>query len=287
MDNVAREIRYSTHQEVFATLAEGLEERCDGSIHGLEEVTSYCYALAYTRISGRGGWLTFAGRERVELWNRAHALNPDVAEQTLAAAVATSISNQTYATYGVAQGVVAAFASTPATESAGTAVEVWNDAFDVLERRIQVPQRASIPPYVPGPVPDDPEELDQALATLALANIGRPKREDIRLSLLAAAVLLTCRPALGQGAVAPLLDANLDAGRTTWLLETVRDHLPQGGLNDGFADVLASLAGGSEMLSVRVTAGEILEKHGRAVPNPPATPADLALRDVLNEAYGV
>lgn len=286
LDSVAREMTYSTHQEAFATLAEGLEDRCGGTIEGLEEVTSYCYALAYTRISARGGWLSSAGRERVELWNRAHSLNPDVAEQTLAAAIATSISNQTYATYGVAQGVVAAFAASPATESAGTAVEVWNDAFDVLEQRIPGAAARTHPPYVPGPVPDDPNELDQALATLALANIGRPKREDIRLSLLAAALLLTCRPALGQGAVVPLLGANLDAGRLTWLLGTVRDHLPHGELTDEFADVLTHLAGGSDMLSVRVAAGEILDKHGRAVPNPPATPADRTLRDALNEAWG-
>lgn len=133
------------------------------------------------------------------------------------------------------------------------------------------------------PSPDNPDDLNVALATLAISNIAQPRRESIRLALVATALLIACRPVLAQAAFIPLLQANFDAGRTTWLLETIRDHLPQGALADTLADQLTDMAK-TELLSVRVLAGEILEHHGRPVPDPPATQPDPALRLGLAQA---
>lgn len=277
LDTVARELRYMSNHEIFAILAEGIARQCDGTIPDLERVASYCYALAYIRIRGGGGWRTFAGRERVDLWTNAYSLHADTAEQTLAAAIANNIATDAQGTYGIAQAVIAAFAAQPATGPGGTAIEAWNAAFTVLEHRIPGDADRKPPPYTPMPSPDNPDDLNVALATLAIANIAKPKREDIRLALLATTFLIACRPPLAQAALIPVLSANLDAGRTTWLLETIRDHLPRGALTDTLADQLTEMAK-SELLSVRALAGETLEHHGRPVPDPPATQPDPALR---------
>jgi len=277
LDAVARELRYMSNHEIFATLADGIARQCDSTIPNLEQVASYCYALAYIRIRGGGGWRTFAGRERVELWTKAHALHPDTAERTLATAIANNIETDAQDFYGIAQAVVAAFAAQPATGPGGTAAEVWNTAFDVLERRIPGDADRSHPLYKPRPTPDNPDDLNVELATLAIATIAQPRREDIRLALFATAFLIACRPTLAQAALSPVLQADFDAGRTIWLLETARDHLPPAALTDTLAAQLTEIAT-SDRISVRVLAGEILEHHGYPVPDPPATQPDAALR---------
>lgn len=277
IDAVARELHYMSNHEIFATLADGIARQCDSTIRNLEQVASYCYTLAYTRIRSGGGWRTFAGRERVDLWTKARALHPDIAERTLAAAIVNNIETGDRGFYGIVQAVIAAFAAQPASGLGGTAVEAWNTAFTSLESRIPGTAARSHPPYVPLSSPDNPSDLNVGLANLAIANIARPKREEIRLALLATAFLIACRPALAQAALIPILQADFDAGRTTWLLETVRDHLPQGELTDGLAARLTDMAR-SDRLSVRVLAGEILECHRYPVPGPPASQPDAALR---------
>ena len=277
LDVVARELHFMTNNELFSVLADGLAVRCDGSIAELEQVASYCYTLAYVRIRGGGGWQTFAGRDRVDLWVKAHDMHPDTADDALAAAVAANIVFERQGIFGITQAVVAAFAAEPAQGTGGTAVEAWNTAFTVLEQRIPGVANRRHSPYVPNPTPDDPNELDGALAALAVATICRPKRDDIRAALLALTVLIDCRPFLAQAAVIPVLKADLDAGRITWILETLRDRLPRGQLTDPLIGQLTELAK-SGLLSVRTFAGEILEHHDRPVPDPPATTADGALR---------
>lgn len=283
LDAVARELRIMTADELFATLANGLAERCDGTIPELEQVASYASVLAYTRIRGGGGWQTFAGRERIELWTRARALHPDTADDTLAAAIAYNIATERYGLFGITEAVVAAFAGAPAQGTAGAAVQIWNAAFDILERRLPGKPNRTGPGYTPTAAPDNPDELNEALATLAIATICQPKTEDIRTALLALALLIACRPQLAQMAVIPVLNADLDAGRITWVLETIRDHLPRGSLTDALSDQLTALAT-TNRLSVRSLAGQILERHGRPVPNPPATNPDGALRLAIVEA---
>lgn len=283
LDAVARELRYMTADELFAILAEALANRCNGTIPGLEQVASYAYTLAYTRIRGGGGWQTFAGRNRADLWTKARDLHPDTADDALASAIAYNVATERYGLFGITQAVIAAFAAAPAQGTAGTALEVWNAAFDILEERLPGDPSRTGSRYTPTPTPDDPNQVDTALATLAIAAICQPKVDDIRSALLALTLLIACRPQLAQSSVIPLLEADLDAGRHTWILETIRDHLPFGGLANPLKETLTTLAT-SDRLSVRAMAGEVLEHHGHPVPSPPATTPDGAIRLAIAQA---
>ena len=256
--------------EVFADLGEGLAVRCESTNDSLRTVASYCLTLAYIRIRGGGGWRTFAGWERVHLWTTAHELDSVTAERTLAAAVAETVDSDAQRTYGVTQAVVAAFASMPTGAPGGTAVACWKAAFPVIQHRLPgIAERAGHT-YRPTPAPDSQDALDVAMATLALATVSQPLRVDLRQTLIATTLLMTCRPRIAQAALVHVMRAGLDAGRTTWLLDVVCVCLPIGELTDEMAAELTRLAG-TDWLSVRALAGQVLDAHGRPVPYPPAT----------------
>ncbi len=282
LDAVAREFSITSPGELLVLLADGLAQRCDGSIPGLEQVTSYSYVLAYTRIRGGGGWKSFAGREHIGLWTQARAFHADTADDALAAAIAQSIATDRYGLFGVTGAIVAAFAAAPADGTAGTAIEIWDAAFGILERRLPGTNSRSGAGFTPTPATDCQNEVNEALASLAISTLCQPKTEDIRAALLALTLLIACRPQLAQIVVIPTLTADLDAGRLTWILETLRDHLPHQSLTDALASTLTTLAT-SDRLSVRALAGQILEQCGRPVPNPPAVTPDPALRRVSND----
>lgn len=269
IDDVAREISTLSRNDIFADLGEGLAGHADGDT-AVAQVASYCLATAYTRIRGAGGWQQFAGRERRDLWEQAHTLDPQIAERVLAAAVASRIAAEAYATYGTSQGLITAFGARPTASFGGTPVECWDAAFDVISHRLQGNALTGTHVYRPTPVPDSASDLNVALATLALATICQSDREHIRLALLATGFLLTLRPENAQSALSHILRSGLDAGRTTWLLETLQVHVPAGGLRDDLSSELTKLAV-SDHLSVRAFAGQILAAHGRPVPAPPAT----------------
>jgi len=286
VDDVAREVSRFSDNEVFAGLGEGLAARCDGTSDALRTVASYCLTLAYIRIRGGGGWRTFAGRERVHLWTTAQELDSATAERTLAAAVTETVEFDAQRTYGVTQAAVAAFASAPTGAPGGTAVECWEAAFPVIQHRLPGTAERAGHTYRPTATPDSKDELDVALATLALATISQPLRADLRQALIATTLLLTCRPRIGQAALVHVLRAGLDTGRTTWLLDVVCACLPIGELTDEMAAELTQLAG-TDRLSVRALAGQILDAHGHPAPHPPATePAPqvrAAFHDLMKE----
>lgn len=287
IDDVAREMSRFSGNEVFAVVGEGLALRCDNTASdALKLVASYCLTLAYIRIRGGGGWRTFAGREGAHLWATAHDLDAPTAERTLAAAVAGTVDTDAQSTYGVTQAVVAAFAATPTGLPGDTAVECWEAAFRVIEHRLPGDAERHGHIYRATATPDRQEALNVALATLALATISHPMRADLRQMLVATALLLTCRPAIGQAALVRVLGAELDAGRVTWLLDVVRACPPSGGLTDAMAAELTRLAG-TDWLSVRALAARILDVHGRPVPDLPATePAPMvrtAFHDLMKE----
>ncbi|MFC0112618.1 AAA family ATPase [Kibdelosporangium aridum] len=285
IDDVAREVSRYSDNEVFAGLGEGLAARCKSTCDSLKTVASYCLTLAYIRIRGGGGWRTFAGRERVSLWTTAHELDPGTAEKTLAAAIAQTVDSDAQRSFGVTQAVVAAFASMPTRGPGGTAIECWEAAFPIIQHRLPgVAERAGHT-YRPTATPDSQEALEVAMATLALATISQPMRADLRQTLVAAALLVTCRPRIGQAALVHILRAGLDAGRTTWLLDVVRAYLPIDELIDEMAEALAQLAR-TDWLSVRVLAGQILDAHGRSVPYPPATEPAPKVRAAFHDLMG-
>jgi hypothetical protein len=279
VDDVAREVGWFSDNEVFGGLGEGLAARCDDTSEALRKVASYCLTLAYTRIRG-GGWRKFAGRERVSLWTKAHELDSVTAKRTLAVAVAVAVESDAQHTYGITQAVVAALASTDIL--GGTAVECWEAGFSVIQHRLPgIAERAGHT-YQPTVTPDSQEALDVALATLALATISQPLRADLRQTLIATTLLVTCRPKIGQAALVHVLRANLDTGRTTWLLDVLLVCLPIGELTDEMAAELTRLAA-TDWLSVRALAGQILDAHGRSVPDPPATEPAPKVRAAFHE----
>ena len=283
IDEVAREVSsYSSNNEMFAVIGEGLAVRCDGTSDALKTVASYCLTLAYTRIRGGGGWRTFAGRGRAHLWTAAYDLDPATAERTLAAAVAGTVEADARRTYGVTQAVVAAFAARPTGTPGGTAIDCWEAAFPVIQHRLPGTAERHGHTYRPTASPDAQESLDIALATLAIATISQPVRADLRQALVATTLLVTCRPAIGQAALAHVLEAGLDAGRATWLLDILRACLPAGELTEPMAAQLTRLVG-TDWLSVRALAARILDAHGRPVPNPPATEPAREVRAAFHE----
>lgn len=287
VDDVAREMfRYSSNTEVLAIVAEGLAIRCDGTSEALATVASYCLTVAFIRIRAGGGLRTFAGRAKTNLWTTAQNLDPVTAERTLAAAVTRTVEADAQRTYGVTQGVIAAFAAKPTETPEGNAVSCWEAATEVIRHRLPGTAQNVGHTYRPTESPDKQEDLDVAIATLALATVSQPMRTDILQALLATAVLLTCRPTVGQKALVHVLQSELDAGRTTWLLDVIADCLPAGSLSDDLTFELTRLAA-TDWLSVRVLAARVLEEHGRPVPNPPATdpagPVRAAFRGIYAE----
>lgn len=278
IDDVAREIASYSDNELFAVLGEGLAARASGN-EPLTAVASYCLTVAFVRLRGGGGWQTFAGRERVSLWADAHHLDPGLAERTLAAAIVERVVSGAQGTYGITQAVTAAFA----VSDPGSAVDCWEAAFPVIQHRLPGESERSGHEYRPTTVPDARDALDVAMAILAVATISRPMRVDLRRALVAAAVLLTLRPAIAQAALAHVLGSRLDAGRATWLLEVAHAVLSAGDLTDGLAEVLEQLAA-AECLSTRALAAEILEAHGRLVPELPVTEASPTVRAALRRS---
>jgi adenylate kinase family enzyme len=269
IDDIARETRRYSDNAIFAVLGDGLAAHA-GDNQAVNTVASYCLAVAYQRIRGGGGWRQFAGRERRELWVKAHKLDPETAERTLAAAVTSRVDADSYGSFGATQGLIAAFAARPTSGPGGTAIDCWDAAFPIIEHRLPGSAKRGTHTYRPTPTPDSPDDLKVAMATLAIATIAQATREEIRQALVAATLLITNRPKVGQTALATVLRGNLDAGRVTWLLDIIRTNLPVAEMTDDLGTELTRLAVG-DWLSVRALAGRILDAHGRPVPYPPAT----------------
>lgn len=269
VDDVAREISTFNDQDIFVALGEGLAAHHDRN-DAVATVASYCLTTAYERIQGGGGWRQFAGRERRQLWVQAHDLDPDTAERVLAAAVTKRVAADSYRSYGTTQGLVAAFAARPANSPGGTPIQCWDASYTIIKHRLPGTAEPGTHVYHQTPAGESAAELDTAIATLALSTIAQASREQIRLALLGAGFLLTLRPTIGQAAITHILQSKLDAGRTTWLLEVVQNHVPTGDLEDDLANSLTELAAGY-WLSTRVLAARLLQRHGRTVPEQPAT----------------
>jgi len=277
IDEVAHEMPSYSENAIFAAIAEGLAQRCDDKSAELKTVASYCLVLAYTRIRGGGGWRSFAGRERVDLWVRAYALDPGTAEATLAAAVSRIAQSDSESPYGVNQAIISALAAQPTATAGGTAIECWNASFDIFRERVPGIASRDHHVYKPTTSPEESSELNNALATLAVASISQGMRADLRRALLAVTLLLTCRPLIGQTALVRVLEQPVDAARITWLLEVVQDCVPRGQLTDTMSATLTTLAR-TDLLSVRVLAAGTLAAHHKVVPNPPATEPAAKLR---------
>jgi hypothetical protein len=282
VDDLGQELPTFSGTEVMADIGEGLALRLDWAPEVLAPLASSALVHAFTKIRGGGGWQTFAGRDRIDLWTTAHSLDPIVAEERLAAAVADTIVRPTYQTYGVTESVICALAAVaPGQERA---LECWDAAFHMMSLRLPGEPQTGGHEHQPTPAPDAQPEVDKLLARLAATGVCRPMRTDIRSSLLALALLCHCRPELAQDVLCNVLESDLDAGRCTWILEVLRNHLITD-LSEPLKDVLARLAV-SPHLSVRVVAAQCLDQAGLPSPEPPVIEADPQIRAALTRRAG-
>jgi hypothetical protein len=286
LHRLAEEFRQFGDTSLLADIASGLDIRRDAVPDVLDRVSSAAYTLAFTKISGGGGWLTFAGRDRLDLWRRATELDATTAAATLAGQVAAVVEGRQYGTVGVTQGLVAAFAtvSPKSTSAAGAeALACWDDAFGVIAHRLPGTAHLGAGVYEPTTGPASRGDIDFALTRLALAILAMPERADRRRALVATTVLLAARPAEAQAAASRVLAADLGAGPLTWFLSILRDGVRGRELTDDLAARLTALAR-SDLLSVRVTAADILGITGHPVPDPPGTAAHAALSSAVADA---
>jgi len=286
LHRIAEEFRGLSDGEILADIAAGLDVRRAEHPERMDRLTSAAYTLAFTKIRGGGGGRTFAGRDRLDLWVRATAVDPGTAAVILADQVAAAIEGRPYGTYGITQALVAAFATQPpdpARPGPMDALTCWDAAFTVIEYRLPGTVHLGSEVYEPTTDPAAQDSIDLGLGGLALATLAMPERADRRRALVAGTVLLAARPTVAQAAAARLLAADLGAGPLTWLLTVLRDGLRGGELADDLADQLADLAG-SDLLSLRVLAADLLSNAGRQAPDPPATAAHPTITRALADA---
>jgi hypothetical protein len=286
LHRIAEELRGLSDGGILADIAAGLHLRRAEDPERMDRLTSTAYTLAFTKIRGGGGWRTFAGRDRLDLWVRATAVDTATAVATLADQVVAAMNGRPYGTYGITQALVAAFAAQPPDPARPVPIDAlacWDAAFTVIAYRLPGTVHLGSEGYEPttGPVVQD--GINIGLGGLALATLAMPERADRRRALVAATVLLAARPTVAQAAASRLLATDLGAGPLTWLLTVLRDGVRSDELADDLADQLADLAQ-SDLLSVRVLAADILSNAGRQAPAPPATAAHPAVTRALADA---
>lgn len=284
LHRIAQEMNTSGPVDVLADVAAGLYLRQDITPDVFGPLAATAGMLAYTTIRGGGGWRSFAGNDRLELWQQAHTADAAIAAQDLANQVANAVANPSYGrTVGVSQALVSAFAVQPPDASrppAADALACWDAAYDVIAHRLPGDARLGDGVYHPVPEPATQHDIGTALCRLALSTVALPERGDKRRALLAATVLLAARPRQAQAALAHVLSFGLGAGPLTWLLTVLHSRLPDGPLDAALHEQLVALCT-SDMLSVRVEASAVLTSAGHQPPSPPATTAHPALAHAI------
>jgi hypothetical protein len=279
LHRIADEMNPSSPLELLADLASGFQLRQDTDPDALGPLAATAGLLAYTKTRGGGGWRSFAGNDRLDLWRQAHAADADTAAHHLADQVLHAVAEGAYhRTIGISLALVSAFAVQPPHPSppAASALACWDAAYEVIAHRLPGRARLDHGAYLPVPEQTTQHDIDTALCRLALATLTLPERGDKRRALIAATVLLAGRPGPAQAALAHVLSFSLGAGPLTWLLTVLHSHLPDGPLDAALLDRLVTLCG-SDMLSVRAEAAAVLARAGHQPPSPPATAAHPAL----------
>ncbi|MBT2492417.1 hypothetical protein J7E96_28685 [Streptomyces sp. ISL-96] len=287
LHRIPEEMNLSNPLELLADIATGLRLRHDTDPGVFGPLAATAGMLAYTKTRGGGGWRVFAGSDRLDLWQQAHAADTTTAARVLADQVAQAVANPTHnRTTGISQALVSAFAiQSPDTSqpSPASALACWDAAYDVVAYRLPGDAGLGHGAYHPQPEPATQHDIDTALCRLALATVALPERGDKRRALIATTALLASRPAQAQAAFAHVLDFDLGAGPLTWLLTVLHSHLPEGPLDASLREQLEALCG-SGLLSVRAEAAAVLTRAGCQRPSPPATAAHPTLARAISAA---
>ncbi|WP_146057732.1 AAA family ATPase [Streptomyces sp. SM10] len=275
LHRIADEMNTSRPLELLADLALGLHLRQDTDPDVFGPLAATAGMLAYTTMRGSGGWRSFGGNDRLDLWQQAHFADAATAAHNLADQVAHAVAEASYSrTIGVSLALVSAFAVQPplASPPAVSALACWDAAYDVIAHRLPGHARLGQGAYHPVPEQATQHDIDTALCELAMATIALPERGDKRRALIAATVLLASRSSQAQAAAARVLSLDLGAGPLTWLLTVLQGHLPDGPLDAALLEQLVTLCG-SDVLSVRADAAAVLARAGHQAPAPAATAA--------------
>ncbi|MFC8230663.1 NACHT domain-containing protein [Streptomyces sp. NPDC057287] len=284
LHRLAEETSFTKPLGYLADIATGLRLRQDAAPDTLGPLAATAGMLAFTTMRGGGGWRSFAGKERLDLWQHAHTADATVAAGLLADQVARAVADASYSrTIGVSQALVSAFAvqPPPGRIPGADALACWDAACEVITHRLPGDARLGDGAYQPSPASATQHDIDTALCTLALATLALPGLGDKRRALVAATVLLASRPSQAQIALAYVLSFPLGGGPLTWLLAVLHDHLPP--MDMALHKQLVVLCS-SDMLSVRAGAAEILTRAGHQPPPPPATPAHPTLTQAIAAA---
>ncbi|WP_416965048.1 AAA family ATPase [Streptomyces sp. Agncl-13] len=289
LHRIAKGMDASGPVDVLADVAAGLHLRQDIAPDAFGPLAAMAGMLAYTTIRGGGGWRSFAGNDRLDLWQQAHTADAAIAVQNLADEVANTVANPSYSrTIGVSQALISAFAiqrPDSSRPSAADALACWDAAYEVIAHRLPGDARLGDGAYHPVPEPTSQQDIDTALCQLALATVALPERGDKRRALIAATVLLAGRPHQAQAALAHVLSFALGAGPLTWLLTVLHSHLPDGPLDAALHKQLVALCD-SDMLSVRAEAAAVLTQAGHQPPPPPASAAHPTLARAVTARPG-
>ncbi|MFC8660804.1 AAA family ATPase [Streptomyces sp. NPDC057199] len=287
LHRIPEEMNLSNPLGLLSDIAVGLGLRHDIDPGVFGPLAATAGMLAYTKTRGGGGWRAFAGNDRPDLWQQAHAVDATTAARVLADQVAQAVANPAHSrATGVSQALVSAFAiqpPDPSQPSPAHALACWDAAHDVIAHRLPGDAGLGHGAYHPQPQPSTQDDIDSALCRLALATLALPERGDRRRALTAATVLLASRPGQAQSAFAHVLSFDLGAGPLTWLLTVLHSHLPEGPLDAALREQLEALCA-SDMLSVRAEASAVLTRAGCRPPSPAATAAHPTLTRAISAA---
>lgn len=273
LQTIADSTRFDDRQGLLRAVAEGLER------HGLTDLATTAYTLAWTRSRGGGGWDTFGGATNISSLRRAAELNGAVARCTVASETERFVSRQ-LGTIGITRALLCGFLKAGLGTSDSVAFDAWMEAFAVIEGRLpRGAGNAGRENRYTAPDPDSGAELlgdiNASFAAATLAGLAHAGREQKRRSLLATQVLIDCRPLAAAPAVATALSTLSDPATLTWLLRTVAlAKTKNAPVVSASRQALLDLAKGPH-LTVRVLARRLL---GAAdIPTAPPTEPDSEL----------
>ncbi|MFC9085476.1 AAA family ATPase [Nocardiopsis dassonvillei] len=251
--------------------------------NGHDALAAEAYALTWVRTRGQGGWLNFGGETALDALRTAAQLDPTLTRRVIAEEAEAVVNTGRYGTHGITQALIYAFAhqalTLPPHDSLDLAFALWDEAATVIESRAPRVHDSDDPQH-PYFAPDNdngppaPGDLNQALATAALAGVAYAGREGKRRAIVATRALITLRPEATAPAMALALEQLSDPATLMWLLCLLQERGPGAQpIVDHCQDAIEALARGP-LLTVRALARRLLT-NVTGVPMGPSNPAVL------------
>ncbi|MBB4930686.1 hypothetical protein F4561_001506 [Lipingzhangella halophila] len=253
--------------------------------NGHDALAAEAYALTWVRTRGQGGWLNFGGETALDALRAAAQLDPALTHRVITEEAEAVVNTGRYGTHGITQALIYAFAhqalALPPNDSLDLAFALWDEAATVIESRAPRVHDSDDPqlPYLDPDNDNDngtpaPGDLDQVLATAALAAVAHAGREGKRRAMVATRSLITLRPEATAPAMALALGQLSDPATLMWLLCLLHEQGPAAQpVVDHCQDALEALARGP-LLTVRSLARRLLTDVA-SVPMGPSDPAAL------------